>query len=701
MRRYRFLHILLAVALVCTLVLTRSAPARASTPHLDDNRIAGSITVDAVTALLGNLTGLPLGALGLVFTGRVVPHPQLYNVFWGDSWSNSPGSATRDVNSMPDINAFTSNLTQDGYFDAASQYSVGSASFKGSHEGTSCGSPGSTESFLDILAWITCEVQVPGTGVPYPDTNEGDTIYNVWLPTGTIPAEAKSTQPGVACSGFTAYHSMSAALTIQLVGGIVPVPDIQQYAYTVLPVDCAGDFDGLTANASHEMIEASTDPNFGIGWIDLSTFDFGALDHIAKAGEAADICEPGAGAAPTDSVRLDDGTLVAPYWSNAANSGAGACEPQTYEVDLGETGLPGTVPHHVDLTGAAVGNRGVTYLPQTLQVVAGGHIAWSFPSPVADPNPGIRYLTSDPGSGGTTVISGPVTDTATYSQQDHLTVQTSPASVQPSDTALTPSAWEANGVTVGLSTDAIIPSGADRYRFTSWGGNVANSSSPTTTVVMSGPQTVTANYAFQHLLTVKTSGLPSPNLTHVTLGGATLGTANDPNPLAVWVNDGTSLATFNVDGDVNGAGGVQYFFQGFVPAPAATLTAQLTTTAGYLTMAQIISNALASSGLTGPSAAGEGASLTSKFSIVQADMAVNSYTTALGDTGGFINQVQAQAGKEITPATARTLQLDASMTYHLALCLGASQLSASQQANDYSYYQNLVAGLGGTVLPPC
>ena len=686
MRRYKLLQIVLGATLVCTLALARSAPARASSPHLDDNRTAGSIAVAAVPALLANLTGLPAGIIQVPFTGRVVPHPQLFNVFWGDNWDN----ANPDF-SMSDINAFTSNLTQDGYFAAAAQYGVGSASFKGSKDASFCGSPHSSESLLNILGWITCEVQVPGTGVPYPDTSQGNTIYNVYLPHGTLPSE------GPNCQGFTAYHAMSAALTVQFVLGFIPVPDVQQFAYTVLPVDCAGSFDGLTENASHEMIEAATDPNFGIGWIDLSTFDFDALDQIAKQGEAADICELGTGAAATDTVRLDDGTMVSPYWSNAA----GACEPQTYQVQLGETGLPSTVSRYVDLTGAAVGNPGLSILPQTLQVVAGGHIAWSFPSPVADPNPGVRYVTGDPGSGGTTVISGPVTDSATYAQQDYLTVQTSPASVRPADTTLTPSSWEANGVTIGLSTDAIIPSGADRYRFTSWGGSVANSSSPTTTIVMSGPQTVTANYAFQHLLTVSTSGLPSPNLTHVTLGGAALGTANDPNPLAVWVNDGTPLATLTVDGDVNGAGGIQYFFQSFVPAPPATLTAQFATTAGYLTMAQILSNALASGGLTGPSAAGEGASLTSKFSSVQADMAANSYTMALGDTRGFIDQVQAQAGKEITPVTAKTLQLDASMTYHIALCLGSSQLSATQRSNDYTYYKNLVSSLGGTVLPPC
>jgi hypothetical protein len=345
-------------------------------------------------------------------------------------------------------------------------------------------------------------------------------------------------------------------------------------------------------------------------------------------------------------------------------------------------------------------------LPQTLSVVDGGHIAWSFPSPVADPTPGIRYITSDPGSAGTVTISGDVTDTAAYAKQDFLAAGTSPSSVQSIDTTLTPSAWEPDGITVNLSTDAIIPSGVDRYHFTSWSGGVVDSSSPTTTVVMNGPQTVVANYAFQHLLTVNTSGLPSPNMTHITLAGTTLGTANDLNPLSVWVDDGAPLATLSPDGDVNGVAGVQYFFQGFTPTVPSALSARFATTAGYLTMAQIIANALGNGGMSGPTAKGVGGALTTGFSNVQTKMAAGDYTTVLGALNGFISQVQAQccspgSGKAIAPATATVLQLDAWQTYHLALCLGASQLSAAQQSQDYAGYKAEVTRLGGTVLPPC
>jgi len=67
---------------------------------------------------------------------------------------------------------------------------------------------------------------------------------------------------------------------------------------------------------------------------------------ILMSGEAADICSS-AGDVPTPSVRLTNGLLVAPYWSNADN----ACEPITHTFHLGETGLPLSVPHQATFDG--------------------------------------------------------------------------------------------------------------------------------------------------------------------------------------------------------------------------------------------------------------------------------------------------------------------------------------------------------------
>ena len=106
-------------------------------------------------------------------------------------------------------------------------------------------------------------------------------------------------------------------------------------------------------------------------------------------------------------------------------------------------------------------------------------------------------------------------------------------------------------------------------------------------------------------------------------------------------------------------------------------------------------------------AAWVGKALLNHFDAVQASMGAHRYEPALGQLNAFVNQVQAQCcsprppGKAIDAPTAKTLQLDAMLVYHAALCLGKGDLSARQMANDYAYYSNLVASLGGTVLPPC
>ena len=75
--------------------------------------------------------------------------------------------------------------------------------------------------------------------------------------------------------------------------------------------------DGISVAASHELVEASTDPLLLAGWIDNSVTIGGFMRLIT--GEAADICS-GSGAVPTAPVRRG-GVLVAPYWSNTR----GAC----------------------------------------------------------------------------------------------------------------------------------------------------------------------------------------------------------------------------------------------------------------------------------------------------------------------------------------------------------------------------------------
>ena len=75
-----------------------------------------------------------------------------------------------------------------------------------------------------------------------------------------------------------------------------------------------------------------------MGWIDNSKFDLLNLTPLFTEGEAADIC--GTGDVPTDPVRLDNGIMVATYWSNADNG----CVPfPTADLEVTKTDSPDPV----------------------------------------------------------------------------------------------------------------------------------------------------------------------------------------------------------------------------------------------------------------------------------------------------------------------------------------------------------------------
>src|SRR5207248_676836 len=118
-----------------------------------------------------------------------------------------------------------------------------------------------------------------------------------------------------------------------------------------------------------------TDPIILAGWINNSDFGFNA--DILKKGEAADIC------ASASNVRLTNGLLVSPYWSNADNM----CVPITHTIRLTESGLPATVPHEATFDGGTVG------LPFSMIVDDQTSHTFSFPAVVNDPTPGYRYVT--------------------------------------------------------------------------------------------------------------------------------------------------------------------------------------------------------------------------------------------------------------------------------------------------------------------
>ena len=329
---------------------------------LDDNR--DNIIIAATESLAVNVAFSTVGFFlnPLIFTyapvvveGRALKHPEIHNLYLDDDWDgNNP-----DVPTRAQLDAFTKELVGSAYFDAASQYGVGKASFNGSHERSLLCAPlqpiaGHAE-FVELLEWVSCEVgfnplPVPGafpalTGVP--KAND-DSLYVVYLPPSVTIVDG-------GCDQLSAYHFFSAAPDIDF-KFIVPVPRSQTFAFAVIPTACATGStpeeirDRVTRAASHEIIEAATDPLVGTGWLNNSIvtdsddgfFDtlihsFSNISTDLKAGESADICDingtlidPPSSQHPTRPIaipasdsRLGARFLVAPYWANKQK----ACAP--------------------------------------------------------------------------------------------------------------------------------------------------------------------------------------------------------------------------------------------------------------------------------------------------------------------------------------------------------------------------------------
>jgi hypothetical protein len=490
--------------------------------------------------------------------GAILAHPAIHNLYWDSNWDADNTNLKR-----ASLDAATASLVASDYFAKASQYGVLSATFTKSDIAPidACGDkPGATIDILTIQLRVTCEAEwLWLNGGPSPFNS--DVIYVVYLPAGvTVSTLGIST-----CGDFGAYHFAS-------VVGIPPV--LAAFGYAIVPADCAGNLDGATVSASHEIIETATDLVPATAWIDDSTFDPNNLPAIFKEGEAADICF----SLGAPSVRLSTGVLAAPYWSNAD----GGCVPAGHSFSLFDTFVPGV--NFPPLVQATVDGTTVN-LPFSTNFEDGSTHTFSFQSTVTDPNNvvcvgqtcqfGHRWVTSDPG--GTVTITGNFSHTAVYQSQFLLVIIADPAGAAAGDASLTPSGYFNEGSVATLTTDPFVSAGAgDRYRFDHW--NFNGDPSPTTSVLVNGAQIIFAEYALQHQLTFTQVGIPAGVPWTVTVDG----TAH-AGPFSDYFDDG-SAANFAYQTPVPGlAAGTRYVLTGTSPTSGLVVTVPGTVTATYQT----------------------------------------------------------------------------------------------------------------------
>jgi hypothetical protein len=289
--------------------------------------------------------------------GPVLHNLKIVNLYMSSDWDSDNAGFNISKNA---INDFTRKLASGSYFAAAeSDYGINSVSYAGDYDATGasrvlCPTPsiGGYTDFFTIEAWISCmtsagpsPINSSTLGVTATTGNiappDDDTLYVVYVPKGTNITDFTFGT----CDDYGAYHFFTevpkwnwdcslfrcidcfADFCSPLCCACGPFcgPNLstQRVAYAVVPAECSGgDIGTLSVLATHEIIEAATDPVPARGWIDPISLDYLITGQMLRAGEVADICSS-AGAVPTSPVTMSDGNRVAPYWSNSGM----ACYP--------------------------------------------------------------------------------------------------------------------------------------------------------------------------------------------------------------------------------------------------------------------------------------------------------------------------------------------------------------------------------------
>ncbi|HWS44528.1 MAG TPA: hypothetical protein VN636_01585, partial [Acidimicrobiia bacterium] len=198
-------------------------------------------------------SSVPAGARLQYWGGRMLANVKVAIVVWG------PGRFPVQVTSRtaPNAASFFATVTQSPYFDWLQEYDAnGTHLGRGSVAGqfTVVPAAANNRAVLDDAAHLRPELstQIRAGRLPPPGA---DTLYVVFTRTGQVV-----TQGGAdSVTGFCAYHS-----TFRL-------DRTTAVRYAVIPATAAGPhcgtapgFANLTTAASHELVEAVTDPDVGL-----------------------------------------------------------------------------------------------------------------------------------------------------------------------------------------------------------------------------------------------------------------------------------------------------------------------------------------------------------------------------------------------------------------------------------------------------
>ncbi|MCU1278062.1 MAG: hemagglutinin protein, partial [bacterium] len=323
--------------------------------------------------------------------GPLIQHVKVFDVFY------NKGNTLRDM-----LTGYFTAITQSAYFDWLTEYNttnykITRGSYLGLYEDANSATTAKTLTDTQVQTYLSGLID--GAKVPAPDD---DTIYMIFFPSPV----AISLQGSNSCAsgGFCAYHSSYTH------GG-------KKVRYSVMPDQTTGGcamgcgpgtgFQNTTDVASHELIEAVTDPDGGSGWYDT-------VDQ--NCGEIGDICAVGAG-----ETAMVAGYAVQKEWSNK-NNNCIATDPNVVVNDFTVAATPATV-------NVPVGGMATTMIKLTKTAGTAENAALTATAPTGlTASFAPASVTSDNGSSTLTISAAA---TATVGAMQKITVKAAGMSVSP------------------------------------------------------------------------------------------------------------------------------------------------------------------------------------------------------------------------------------------------------------------------------
>lgn len=191
--------------------------------------------------------------------GPLLSAVQVFTVFWGAAWQQSPLSDT-----VQSLNSFFDFILTSPLMDQMAEYSISTQKIgHGSRIGTTTittPSLGSSVTDSEIQQMLNNAI-ANNSAFPQPTPN---TLYFVYLQSGVVVSQGGASS----CQSFCGYHN---DINGQIFYAVMPYPDCTGCTSNLAALD------SLTSTSSHELCEAITDPVPGQGWYDQSNGEIGDI----------------------------------------------------------------------------------------------------------------------------------------------------------------------------------------------------------------------------------------------------------------------------------------------------------------------------------------------------------------------------------------------------------------------------------------